>query len=170
MDEKILRIRSLFQDVVPSFGITHAKVYSALMSGEVKTAKQLSGETSISHNKIYSLLKDLIREKIVHHTNTNPINYHTRDPAKTYERIVNRRIALLEKLPEEFDKIVSSNPTENDEKEYLIKFCGKQTRLFDNKNKAMVQETNEARQIVKQLNIYIEELKPKKEYNFVAYR
>jgi len=57
-----------------------------------------------------------------------------------------------------------------DEKEYLIKFSEKQTRLFDNKNKAPVKEPKEAKQIIQQLNIYVNKLEPKKEYNLAVYR
>ncbi|MFH1240463.1 MAG: hypothetical protein V1672_04585 [Candidatus Diapherotrites archaeon] len=43
-------------------------------------------------------------------------------------------------------------------------------RLIDNKNKAIVKEAQEAKQIIQQLNIYIAKLEPKKEYNFAVYR
>ncbi|MCX6799252.1 MAG: hypothetical protein NTW59_04120 [Candidatus Diapherotrites archaeon] len=170
MDERILKVKELFGDVVPGFGITHAKVYAALLSGEVKTARQLGEETGISHNKVYSILKDLMREKIVLYTNTNPANYHVKDPPKVYENLVNRKIALLEKLPEQFDKILNEETTITDEKEYLIKFGGQQTKLFDQKNKAQVNEAEEARQVIRQLNIYVNKLEPKKEYNLAVYR
>jgi len=170
LDERILKVKELFCGVVPGFGITHAKVYSSLMAGDVKTAKQLSEETGISHNKVYSILKDLIREKVVLFTNTNPANYHARNPAKTYETLVDRKISLLEKLPKEFDKILKNEPEIEGEREYLIKFSGKQTKLFDQKNKALVNEAEEAKQVIKQLNIYIEKLEPRKDYNLALYR
>ena len=43
-------------------------------------------------------------------------------------------------------------------------------KLIDNKNKAIVSELREAKQVIKQLNIYIEKLEPRKEYNLAIYR
>ncbi len=123
----------------------------------------------ISHNKIYSVLKDLIQEKIVLSTNTNPINYHVKSPSRTFERLVNRKVAELEKRPGEFDKILNSEPPAS-EKEYVIKFTEKQTKLFDIKNKIRVSELREVKQVINQLNIYVKELEPKKEYNFAFYK
>lgn len=34
----------------------------------------------------------------------------------------------------------------------------------------MVQEAEEAKQIIKELNVYIEKLEPRKEYNLAVYR
>ncbi len=170
MDRRTLRIRELFKDVVPSFGISHAKAYTALMQGEIKTAKELSGEIDISHNKIYSILKELITENIVICTNTNPINYHVKSPQKTFEKLVNKKIALLEKRTEEFDKIINDEIAYANEKEYVIRFGEKQTRLFDNKNKTAVKELKEAKQIIQQLNIYVNQLEPKKEYDLALYK
>ncbi|MBN1941107.1 MAG: hypothetical protein JW772_02905, partial [Candidatus Diapherotrites archaeon] len=91
MDVRVLRVRELFRGVVPNFGVLHAKVFCSLFDGEIKTAKQLSEETGISHNKVYGVLKDLIREKIVFCTNTSPANYHVRNAVKTYEKLVSKR-------------------------------------------------------------------------------
>jgi len=77
---------------------------------------------------------------------------------------------LLEKRSKEFSKAISSEGEEGTEKEYVIKFNEKQTKLIDNKNKAIVKELKEAKQVIKQLNVYIEKLESKKEYNFAIYR
>ena len=170
MDGCVLQIKSLFQDIILGFGLTHAKVYKALINGEVKTAKQLSKETGISYNKIYSILNDLVKEKIVACTNSDPKNYHLINPKKTFESLVNKKISLLEKRAKEFNKIVCEENNEVGDREYVIRFNGKQTKLFDNKNKAIVMELREAKQVIKQLNIYVEKLEPRKEYNFALYR
>ncbi len=170
MDGDVLRIKGLFADVVSGFGVTHAKVYKALMHGEVKTAKQLSGEAGISHNKVYSILNDLVKEKIVACTNSDPKNYHLRTPKKTFSWLVNKKITALEKRTLEFNEVLESRIESENEREYIIKFGEKQTKLFDNKNKVMVKELNEAKQVIKQLNVYLEKLEPRKEYNFAMYR
>ncbi len=168
MNEQLLKLKQLFSQVVPYFGTNHAKVYCSLFDGEIKTAKHLSQETGIAKNKVYYVLNDLVKYGLVRTTNTHPMNYYSKKPQKELGKLVNRRIVLLEKLPEELDKIVENSTAE--EKEYLIKFSEKQTKLFDNKNKAIVKEPAEAKQIIKQLNIYIEKIEPKKEYNFAVYR
>ncbi|MFH1391536.1 MAG: helix-turn-helix domain-containing protein [Candidatus Diapherotrites archaeon] len=169
MDEKVIEVRDLFQEVIPSFGIMHAKTYSSLMSGEIKTAKQVSNETGISHNKIYSVLKDLIKEKIISSTNTNPVSYHAKEPSKTYEKLVNKRILALEKKPEIFDKIIHDVEPIN-EREYIVRITNTQTKLFDNKNKAIVKESQEARMVLEKLSDYTKELNTKKEYAYATYR
>ncbi|MDD5163584.1 MAG: hypothetical protein PHD95_05240 [Candidatus ainarchaeum sp.] len=169
MDERVLRFRELFQGLVPNFGLLHAKACVALLSGGIKTAKELSQETLISHNKIYSVLKDLAREKIVFCTNADPVTFYIKDFPKIYEKLVNRKICFLQKLPEELDKMLSNENEALEEKEYLIKVSEKQTRLFDNKNKVLVKEPLEVKQVLKQLNIYIEKLEPKKEYTYAIY-
>lgn len=97
------------------------------------------------------------------------INYYVKGSEKM-SWLVNKKIALLEKKPDEFNKIINHEPSIINEKEYLIKFSEKQTKLFDYKNKALVKEPIEAKQIIKQLNIYINKLEPKKEYSFAVYR
>jgi len=170
MDEQVLRVKGLFEEVVQGFGVMHAKVYISLLNGEIKTAKQLSEETGISYNKIYSVLNDLVKEKIVACTNSDPKNYRLVNPEKTFEALVNRKVGLLEKRSKEFSKAISSESEEGTEREYVIKFNERQTKLIDNKNKAIVRELREAKQVIKQLNIYIEKLEPRKEYNFALYR
>ena len=164
-----IQIRELFHEVLSNFGLSHAKVYHFLIEGEIKTVKQLSEETGISHNKIYSVLKDLIREKIVYCSNTNPISYYSKNPSKTYEKLVNKRILALEKNPETFDKIIHETEQIN-EKEYLVKITNTQTKLFDNKNKVIVKESREAKFILEKLKNYTEELEPKKEYAYAVYK
>lgn len=171
MEEKALRIKEMFQDVISGFGCTHAKAFVILLNGEIKSARQLSEETGISHNKIYAILKDLIREKIVMQTNTNPANYYMNEPAKTYGRLVERKIALLEKKPGEFDKIILANEDRGvEEREYLIKITNSQTKLFDYKNKSLVKEFREAENIIRSLNGYAEKLETKKDYLMAVYR
>jgi len=169
LNQRIIQIRELFHEVLSNFGLSHAKVYHFLIEGEIKTAKQLSEETGISHNKIYSVLKDLIREKIVYCSNTNPISYYSKNPSKTYEKLVNKRILALEKKPEKFDKIIHDVEPIN-EKEYVVRITEKQTKLFDNKSKIIVKESKEAKFILEKLKSYTEELEPKKEYAYAVYK
>lgn len=167
MDEQLLKLKQLFSQVVPYFGSNHAKVYCGLFNGEVKTAKHLAQETGMAKNKVYHVLNDLVEYGLVRATNTHPTSYCSKEPIKEIEKLVDRKIALLEKLPLELDRILEDG--DDCEKEYLIKFTEKQTKLFDNKNKAIV-EAAEAKQIIQQLSIYVNKLEPKKEYNFAVYR
>ncbi|MBI5554090.1 MAG: hypothetical protein HY917_05115 [Candidatus Diapherotrites archaeon] len=169
MDEEVLRLHALFQNLVPTFGLTHAKVCRALLNGEIKTAKQIGKESFISPNKVYGILKDLLQQKIVSTTNTNPASYHIPSPQKTFVRLVNQRISLLEKRIQEFGKIIE-NTASGGEKEYIIRIMGAQTKLFDNTTKAFVKEPQEAKQVVKQLSEYLKQLEPEKQYTYAAYK
>jgi len=170
MNELVLRVKGLFEDVIKGFGVMHAKAYISLLNGEIKTARQVAEDTGISYNKIYSVLNDLVKEKIVACTNSDPKNYRLVNPEKTFEVLVTKKISVLEKSAKEFNKVLYQENPETEEKEYVIKFNEKQTKLIDNKNKAIVKELSEAKQVIKQLNVYIAKLEPRKEYNLAIYR
>ena len=111
----------------------------------------------------------MIREKIVYCTNTNPISYYSKNPSKTYEKLVNKRILALEKNPETFDKIIHDTEQIN-EREYLVRITNTQTKLFDNKNKVIVKESREVRMVLEKLSTYTKELNQKKEYAYAVYK
>jgi len=58
----------------------------------------------------------------------------------TYEKLVNKRIFVLEKKSEKFDKIIH-NVEPIGEREYIVRITNTQTKLFDNKNKVIVKES-----------------------------
>ena len=127
-------------------------------------------KAGISHNKVYAVLKDLVREKIVMLTSTNPASFYISNAAGTFEKLVEKRIALLEKKPGQFDKIIAVRMPGEEEREYIIKITSNQTKLFDNKNKVLVKEPKEAERIIRSLNNYAEKLDSKKEYAMAVYR
>jgi len=172
MDDQTIRIKELFEEFLPRFGMSHAKVYGALMYGETKTAKQLYGETGISYHKIYSVLKDLEGQGILTSINTSPANFHIKSPEKTFEKLITRKKAEIERMSKDFEKIINGEPDGVYEREYLIRIDSKnrQTRLFDNKNKAVVNEVAEARHVAEELSNYARKLEPHKEYAYAVYR
>lgn len=170
MDERVLKVKELFADVLPGFGTLHAGVFVALSGGEIKTARQLSEETGISHNKVYAVLKDLVREKTVMLTNTNPASFYMSDASSTYQKLVEKQMGVLKKRVGQFDKIMAVGSTGEEGREYLIKITNSQAKLFDFKNKALVKEAKEAEQVIRSLNIYAEKLDAKKEYAMAVYR
>ncbi len=170
LDEQILKIKELFEELLPRFGISHAKVYKAVMHGEIKTARQLGEETDISHHKVYSILKDLVEQNIVASINTNPANFHVKNPSKTFQGLINKKLGDLEKMTKEFEKVIDKEDINLYEREYIVKIKQKQTKLFDNKNKLLVKEARETRQLIERLTAYAAGLEPKKEYNYTLYR
>jgi len=170
MDEKVLKIRALFSNAVSGFGLMHAKVCNALMGGDIKTAKQLSQETLISHNKIYSVLKDLVRERVISCTRTDPASYCMSNALKNFQKIIEKKVNSLQRLPMELQEIIQELPESEFEREYVIRFNGQQTKLFDNKNKSLVKEAHEAKQLMQQLNDYIKAIEPKRDARWPAYR
>jgi len=170
MDTKTcLEVRDLFSELVPSFGINHAKIFCLLLKGEVKTAKQLSDESGIAHHKIYSPLKDLMGEKIVYQTNGNPSCFYMKNPSKVYEKLVSRKILALEKRPEKFDRIIGE-VEDVDEKVYVLRISEKQTKLLDDTNKLLVKEKREVDFLLEKLGEYKKEITPEKEWQYAIYR
>jgi sugar-specific transcriptional regulator TrmB len=167
MDAEILKIRKFFQDVVSGFSVSHVKIYTALKHGEIKTAGQLSRETGIPYNKIYGVLRDLTNENIVFCTFTHPVNYYARDPVRTFNKLVTKKTLFLEKQLKAFKKMVQGTASFPEEKEYLIKFSETQTKLFDQKNKRIVEEPRETKQVIRRLHAYLKKIEPKKECGWV---
>lgn len=169
MLELTLKIKEIFEDLVPSFGLNHAKIYSALISREVKNATQLMQETSVSGTKTYKALNDLIKYELVYSTRDRPTAYYTKNPTKDLNNLVNKKISLLEKKPETLKEILN-NWQENDQKSYLIQISGTQTKITDSYNKIIVKNETEIKTIRKQLDTMLEEMEKKKVSQYAIYK
>jgi len=160
----------MFEEFLPRFGVSHAKVYRTLMYGEAKTAKQICDETGVSYHKVYSILKDLAEQDVVSCINTSPANFLIKDSQKMFDKLVSKKVGQLEKMNKEFEKVINDDSTSVFEKEYLIKITEKQTKLFDNKNKAPIKEAKETKILIDKLNSYKANLEPKNQYAYAAYK
>ena len=171
LDDAVFRLKGLFEEVLPHFSLGHAKICRSLFFGEAKTARQLHEETGVSYHKIYFMLNGLREQGIVSSVNSSPTNYLINNASKLFERLVEKKIRELQKMSQEIGEIVGGD-LEAGEKEYIFRINPKnmQTRLFDNKNKALVQELQEAREIIQELTAYAKQLEPKKQYNYAVYR
>ena len=170
MDGRLLKLKELFSMLVPYFGTNHAKIYTVLLSGEVKTAKHLAQECNIAKNKVYQVLNDLINYGLLCSTNTHPITYYCKKPGKEIDRLVNKKINLLTGLPIQLQKIIDEDETEG-EKTYLVRIKGLQTKLVDHKTKAIIKDTYETARLIKSLNGFKKQLEERKpQCQIVTYR
>lgn len=161
MDGRLLKLKELFSLLVPYFGTNHAKIYTVLLNGEVKTAKHLAQECNIAKNKVYQTLNDLIDYGLLCSTNTHPITYYCKKPGKEIDRLVNKKVNLLTGLPGQMQKIIDEDETEG-EKTYLVRIKGLQTKLVDHKTKAIIKDTYETERLIKSLNGFKKQLEERK--------
>lgn len=160
MDEELTETIDIFGNLVPSFGLCHAKIYCSLKNGEPKTARQISEETGLVMNKAYTALKDLLEYGVVMCSGVNPANYHIKDPNNCINRFLKRAITQLKSKRVRLKKLNCSGNGDAG-REYLIKIKGTQTRIIDYKNQAQVNDKDEARQIKKMLDKFVDDLEHK---------
>ena len=161
MDENLLKLKGLFSQVVPYFGMNHAKVYCSLFNGEIKSAKHLAQETDIAKNKVYHVLNDLKEYGLVTATNTHPITYYCKKPEKEINRLVNKKVSMLTRLPGQLQEIIDEDETEIG-KTYLVRIKGLQTKLVDHKTKTIIKDTHETERLIKSLNGFKKQLEERK--------
>ncbi len=161
MDGRLLKLKELLSLLVPYFGMNHAKIYTALLGGEVKTAKHLAQECNIAKNKVYQTLNDLIDYGLLCSTNTHPISYYSKKPGKEIDRLVNKKINMLTMVPGQLQKVIENDEVEG-EKTYLVRIKGLQTKLVDHKTKAIIKDTYETERLIKSLNGFKKQLEERK--------
>lgn len=75
-----------------------------------------------------------------------------------------KEIARLTRLPARFGELVRERQELEEEKEYLVRITAKQTKIVDNKSKAIVCEPREARELISRLNGHMQELRKPRAY------
>lgn len=160
MDRDAVEAINIFGDLVTGFGWGHAKIYLSLKGGEPKTARQLIEETGLVRSKTYSALNYLLERGIVRCTDAHPANYQILNPDKFLNDLLRKTITRLNNKRMQLRKL-NANGNGDADKEYLIKINGTQTRIIDYTNRAQVKDKDEARQIKRVLDRFIDELEHK---------
>lgn len=106
---------------------------------------------------------------MVDSTNTSPVSFHVKNPSKTYQNLVSKKLGELNKMVRDFEEVIEKEDFGLDERVYLVKVKEKQAKLFDNKNKLLVREHREAKELAQFVNNYAETL-PKGNYTQAIYR
>ncbi len=164
-----IKLKAIFSELLPGFGVSHAKVYFFLLSGEVKTATQLSRESLVPVNKVYVALNDLLRHGLVHCTNSHPANYFSKNPVKAFEKLVKRKTSFLARRAVELEGILKQS-LQAEEQTYLIRINGENKKIEDFKNKVPVKDERELKEMKKTIEEALEKTNGKKVYGYAVYR
>ncbi len=162
MDKEILSLKKIYSGIVPGFGVNHAKIYYALLSSEVKTAKQLIEETGVCQPITYSVLNNLIENQLISKNNVKPSGFFLNDPIKTYFKKTEKTRKQFEKGKKELENIILSDSEEKLQKFIIEIGKGNQTKLINSETKQEIKEAYELKAIKKEIEeIITRNQKPK---------
>ena len=130
MEQQALELKKIFNGIIDSFGLNHARIYYTLISSEVKTAKQLIEEAGVNQATTYAVLRELLKWELIKASNTNPTNYYIDDPLKTFEQQVKKKEKIINAKRTQLENLIASDTDEIEK--YLIKIGkGQQTKLVN---------------------------------------
>ena len=157
-DAKALEIREIFRDVIPGFGVNHAKVYYCLLSSEPKSGKQIINETGICKSIAYSALKELVNAGVICRNNCRPTIFFTKDPMETYENIARQKSMELEKGLRKLGKIIEDDSQNENERILVVIGKGKQTKLINYRTMEEICRRDEAYRIKEFVNRAVDKI------------
>ncbi len=127
--ESVLRLKAIFSELVPGFGINHARIYNSLLTSETKTASDLIAETGINQATTYGVLRELVAWELVQTNNSTPAIYFIEDPLKTLDGIHKKRVREVENGKKELVELIEKDSPQTDA--IIIKIGqGEQTKLI----------------------------------------
>ncbi|MFH0955296.1 MAG: helix-turn-helix domain-containing protein [Candidatus Micrarchaeota archaeon] len=127
--ESALKLKAIFTDLVPGFGINHARIYNALLTSDTKTASDLIVETGVNQATTYTVLRELLAWELIQANNTTPTVYYTQDPLKTLDTIQRKRSKEVENSKKELANLIEEDTPKTDS--IIIKIGqGEQTKLI----------------------------------------
>ena len=165
-----LELKKIFNDLVPGFGINHARAYYSLLSSDVKTAKQLIHETGVNQATTYAVLRDLLKWELIMYSNTNPTSYYIGNPLKTFERQVKKREKVIFSKRRQLEDLIAQDTDESEK--FLIKIGkGHQTKLMNVITKKELKYRGELMQVKESLDKMLKEAPEKeKRYAYACYK
>jgi len=143
MKEEILQLKGICSELVPRFGINHAKVFFELLDKKPREAKELIEETGIPREKIYSVLKELVAFGLIKQTASVPMKFFVENPKAVLKRKIIKRERELEGQLLKFERILSGKATESNA--YVLDL--KRTKVFGFGSKRVVEDLEELRTI-----------------------
>ncbi len=170
MEQQALELKKIFNGVIDSFGLNHARVYYTLLSSEVKTAKQLIETTNVNQATTYAVLRELLKWELIKHSNTNPTSYFIDNPMKTFEQQVKRKEKIINTKRKQLENLIASDTDETEK--YIIKIGkGQQTKLVNVLTKKEIKYKGELIKIKESLDKMLKEAPEKeKRYAFAYYK
>jgi len=132
--ESVLRLKAIFSELVPGFGINHARIYNSLLTSETKTASDLIAETGINQATVYGVLRELVEWELAQTNNSTPALYFIEDPLKTLDSIEKKRFKEVEEGKKELVRLIEKDSPQTDA--IIIKIGqGEQTKLIQSSTK-----------------------------------
>ena len=130
MEQQALELKRIFNGLIDGFGLNHAQAYYALLSSEVKTAKQLIQETGVNQATTYAVLRELLKWELIQCSKTNPTHYFIDNPMKSFEQQVKKKEQGINDKRKRLEDLIAQDTDESEK--YLIKIGkGQQTKLVN---------------------------------------
>lgn len=148
-------LQKAFSRIITGFGKNHARIYWSLINNVSKSAKQIEKETSLAHETVYLILKQLKQQRLIGFTNTRPKFYYCQPTLKTIRMILrqqkNNYLDELETVLEDIKKIINNATSQSGEK-YLIEVTEKQTTITNYQTKQPVTYKHEIDEIKQKID------------------
>lgn len=142
-----IELKKIFAGLAPGFGLNHARIFSASLPNEVKTANQLIEETGINQATVYTVLRDLQKWELISCSNTNPASYYISDALKSFEKQVKKLERELETKRKQFQELLLQK--DGNEQGFLLKIIpGPQTKLMDMTAKRHIKYKEEINKLI----------------------
>ena len=164
MNEEVLKIQRIFSGLIEGFGLNHSKIYLALLTGEVKTSRQLIEETRISNEIGYIALRQLIKANLIKKTNTVPPCYFIDSPVKILDTEIRKQTRFLEGKKLELKEIIQNGNNGNGNEEYIIKINSDGRELVNRKTRHIIRDPDEIRKIKSELDKLLKEAPDENKY------
>lgn len=160
MDENTGLVMATYTGLITPFTETMAKVYTVLLTSDVKTADTVRKEVSLTKTVAYVALNKLAEQGLVKKINSKPTQYYCTDPIQAFENIVKTKVH--DERKQKLEQAILKGSVQSS-KEYLIKIgAGSQTKLINHKTMQFTNDYKELIEIKQRIENIIREM-PEKE-------
>jgi len=167
MEGELEEIRDVLNFYDSRFDRSHAKIYLCLLSGEVKTGKQVVEETGLCKQTTYNYLNQLIKADLVKKTKSVPAHFFIENPLKELNYFLTQYLKKQTKLIEEkkaaIKEIINHKNSEFNE-HWEIKAKENYITIIDRKENKSLSDKFEARQVKETIEKFIKSLPEENKY------
>lgn len=152
-----VKLKKLFENVLPHFGLNHAKAFRALLSSDSLNASELIDLTEIRRGKIYSVLNDLIDFGFVNSNHCSPAEYFAKRSSNAVNKIFSHKIREMGEMQNECLSAIR-NFEENVSPAFVLDVARK--KIYNRNSKTTPLQT-ELREMKKVIELAIAKTVPK---------
>ncbi|MFH1586492.1 MAG: helix-turn-helix domain-containing protein [Candidatus Diapherotrites archaeon] len=161
MEGELEEIREVLKYHNAIFNKGHARIYLCLLSGEVKTGRQIIDETGVCKQTIYKYLNHLTESNLIRKTKTSPVQFFIENPVKElnhfFAQYLRKQVKLIEDKKERIRNIVK-NKNDESEQHWEIRVKGGKTAIIDRKENKALNERYDAKQVKAAVDKFIDSL------------